>query len=103
MLSSATAQRLKAAAEATAEIDGMAVNIAVAYGGRVELADAVLVLQRATRDRDWKKLAQFIDVEHITSAYTAGQPDPDLVIRTSGEQRMYGFLLAERPQRVLLL
>ena len=40
------------------------------------------------------QLAQFIDVEHIAEhLYTKGQPDPDLVIRTSGEQRLSGFLM----------
>jgi short-chain Z-isoprenyl diphosphate synthase len=96
MLPSATAQRLKAAAEATSDVDGMAVNIAVAYGGRRELADAVrsLLHEHAAQGTTIEELAEFIDVEHIAEhLYTAGQPDPDLVIRTSGEQRMSGFLL----------
>jgi short-chain Z-isoprenyl diphosphate synthase len=96
MLPSATAQRLKAAAEATSDVDGMAVNIAVAYGGRRELADAVrsLLHDHAAQGTTIEELAEFIDVEHIAEhLYTAGQPDPDLVIRTSGEQRMSGFLL----------
>jgi short-chain Z-isoprenyl diphosphate synthase len=96
MLPSSTAQRLKAAADETFSVDGMAVNIAVAYGGRRELADAVrsLLNEHAAQGTTIEELAEFIDVEHIAEhLYTRGQPDPDLVIRTSGEQRMSGFLL----------
>ena len=96
LLPSGTAQRLKAAADQTADVDGMTVNIAVAYGGRRELADAVrsLLHEHAKQGTTIEELAEFIDVEHIAEhLYTKGQPDPDLVIRTSGEQRMSGFLL----------
>jgi short-chain Z-isoprenyl diphosphate synthase len=96
LLPSSTAQRLKAAADQTADVQGMAVNIAVAYGGRRELADAVrsLLHEHARQGTTIEELAEFIDVEHIAEhLYTKGQPDPDLVIRTSGEQRMSGFLL----------
>jgi short-chain Z-isoprenyl diphosphate synthase len=96
MLPSTTAQRLKAAEDATADVDAMTVNIAVAYGGRRELADAVrsLLHEHAAQGTTIEELAEFIDVEHIAEhLYTRGQPDPDLVIRTSGEQRMSGFLL----------
>ena len=45
-------------------------------------------------ERASDELAEVIDVEHIAEhLYTKGQPDPDLVIRTSGEQRLGGFLL----------
>ncbi|MEJ7707761.1 MAG: isoprenyl transferase [Nocardioidaceae bacterium] len=96
LLSASTAQRLKAAAERTCDVDGMTVNIAVAYGGRRELADAVrsLLYEHAARGTTIEELADFIEVDHIAEhLYTRGQPDPDLVIRTSGEQRMSGFLL----------
>jgi len=96
LLPDATARRLKSAAERTATVDGMAVNIAVAYGGRRELADAVrsLLHDHAAQGTTLEELAEVIDVEHIAEhLYTRGQPDPDLVIRTSGEQRMSGFLL----------
>jgi short-chain Z-isoprenyl diphosphate synthase len=96
LLPSTTAQLLKDAADRTAEVDGMTVNVAVAYGGRRELADAVrsLLHEHAAQGTTIEELAQFIDVEHIAEhLYTKGQPDPDLVIRTSGEQRMSGFLL----------
>ena len=48
----------------------------------------------ATKGTSIEELAEILDVEHIADhLYTAGQPDPDLVIRTSGEQRLGGFLL----------
>ncbi len=75
---------------------GMLVNIAVGYGGRREIADAVrsLLLEHADRGTTIEELAELLDVEHIAEhLYTKGQPDPDLVIRTSGEQRLGGFLL----------
>ncbi len=96
LLPAAAAKRLKAAAEATADVEGMIVNVAVAYGGRREIADAVraLLTEHAAKGTPLDELAQVIDIEHIEEhLYTKGQPDPDLVIRTSGEQRLGGFLL----------
>jgi short-chain Z-isoprenyl diphosphate synthase len=96
LLPSATAERLKAAEESTRDVDGILVNIAVGYGGRREIADAVrsLLYAEAAKGRTIEDLAEVIDVEHIAEhLYTKGQPDPDLVIRTSGEQRLGGFLL----------
>ena len=96
LLPAETAQVLKDAAEATAGNPGLVVNVAVGYGGRREIADAVrsLLLAHATKGTSIEELAEILDVEHIAEhLYTAGQPDPDLVIRTSGEQRLSGFLL----------
>ena len=96
LLPEATVRRLQEAAEATATVDGLLVNIAVGYGGRREIADAVRALLRDHADQGTsiEELAEILDVEHISEyLYTKGQPDPDLVIRTSGEQRISGFLM----------
>jgi short-chain Z-isoprenyl diphosphate synthase len=96
LLPAETAERLKAAEESTRDAEGLLVNVAVGYGGRREIADAVrsLLHEQAAQGRTIEELAEVIDVEHIAEhLYTKGQPDPDLVIRTSGEQRLGGFLL----------
>jgi short-chain Z-isoprenyl diphosphate synthase len=96
LLPADTARVLKDAGEATVTQTGLLVNVAVGYGGRREIADAVrsLLQDHATRGTTIEELAEVLDVEHISEhLYTAGQPDPDLVIRTSGEQRLGGFLL----------
>lgn len=101
LLPARIAERLKAAEEATSDIDGLLVNVAVGYGGRREIADAVrsLLQEQAAQGRTLEELAEVIDVEHIAEhLYTRGQPDPDLVIRTSGEQRLGGFLLWQSAQ-----
>ncbi len=96
LLPAHTSRVLKEAAESTSTIDGSLVNIAVSYGGRREVVDAVrgLLQQHAEKGTSLEELAATIDVEDIAkNLYTKGQPDPDLVIRTSGEQRLGGFLL----------
>src|ERR1700712_4970397 len=90
------AERLAAAAARTLDRTGLELNVAVGYGGRQEIADAVrkLLLQHAESGTSIEELAEVLDVDHIAeNLYTSGQPDPDLVIRTSGEQRLSGFLL----------
>ncbi|MFP5348003.1 MAG: isoprenyl transferase [Actinomycetes bacterium] len=96
LLPDRTATRLKELEDATRSVQGLHVNVAVGYGGRREIADAVRALlhEHATRGTSIEELAEILDVEHIAAhLYTKGQPDPDLVIRTSGEQRLSGFLL----------
>ncbi len=91
-----TAAALKTAVERAMGKTGMTVNLAVGYGGRREIADAVrsLLQTHAQAGTSIEEVAELIDVEHIADhLYTRGQPDPDLVIRTSGEQRLSGFLL----------
>jgi len=96
MLPPGLADRLSTAAERTVGRPGLELNVAVGYGGRQEIADAVrkLLLQHAESGTSIEELAEVLDVDHIAAhLYTSGQPDPDLVIRTSGEQRLSGFLL----------
>jgi short-chain Z-isoprenyl diphosphate synthase len=91
-----TAEALRKAERDTATRDGLRVNVAVGYGGRREITDAVrsLLKEHAAGGGTLEELAEIIDVDHIAEhLYTKGQPDPDLVIRTSGEQRLGGFLL----------
>jgi short-chain Z-isoprenyl diphosphate synthase len=87
---------ISAAERATARYDGLELNIAVAYGGRQEIADAVRALLSCLAQHQ-VSLAEAIDritPEAIAShLYTAGLPDPDLIIRTSGEIRLSGFLM----------
>ncbi|MDO5049456.1 MAG: isoprenyl transferase [Actinomycetaceae bacterium] len=76
--------------------DALLVNIAVGYGGRHEITDAVRSLLRACSQKGMSidEVADVLTVDDITDhLYTKGVPDPDLVIRTSGEQRLSGFLL----------
>jgi len=79
---------LRVAVERTAPNTGMVFNIALNYGGRAEIVDAARrAIQAGVRpgDLDERGFGEFL--------YTAGQPDPDLVIRTSGEVRISNFLL----------
>jgi short-chain Z-isoprenyl diphosphate synthase len=87
---------IAAAERATGGYDGMELNIAVAYGGRQEIADAVQALLNdlTAKGASLGEAIQRITPEAITRhLYTAGLPDPDLIIRTSGEVRLSGFLL----------
>ena len=76
----------------TADHDRFLLNIALSYGGRAEIIDAVREVASEVK-------AGALDVDDIDEAkfaeylYTQGVPDPDLIIRTSGEERLSGFLL----------
>ncbi|GAB2454003.1 isoprenyl transferase [Xylanimonas ulmi] len=90
------AAAVRDASERTAGVTGLQVNVAIGYGGRHEIADAVraYLRQQAEAGATLAELAERIDVGDIAEhLYTAGQPDPELVIRTSGEQRIGGFLM----------
>ena len=95
LLPAPMAERLRSLAERTAGHDGVHVNVAVGYGGRLEIVDAVRELLRDAdaEGRSAAQVAEELTVDEISARlYTRGQPDPDLVIRTSGEQRLSGFL-----------
>lgn len=87
---------LRAAENRTADRAGLHVNLAVGYGGRREIADAMrsIVREHGKRGGNIDDLAELLTPELIGDhLYTQGQPDPDLIIRTSGEQRLSDFLL----------
>lgn len=87
---------LQDAQERTREHTGLHVNLAVGYGGRNEIVDAVrsIIGQHNASGGTLEDLAVRLTPEMIGEhLYTGGQPDPDLVIRTSGEQRLSDFLL----------
>ena len=89
-------EQLSDVASKTKGIKGVLINVAIGYGGRSEIADAVksIITSPANTGKSAVEIASTINVEEIgRHLYTAGLPDPDLVIRTSGEQRLGGFLL----------
>ncbi|MBB2993210.1 short-chain Z-isoprenyl diphosphate synthase [Mycolicibacterium iranicum] len=92
-----SARRLRDAVRSTDGNGGsFHVNVAVGYGGRQEIVDAVRALlgKELANGVSGDKLIESVTAEAISeNLYTSGQPDPDLVIRTSGEQRLSGFLL----------
>lgn len=87
---------LKEAVALTSEGTGLHVQVAVGYGGREEILDALRSLLEAHRlqGRDLAEVIEALTPEAISDhLYTNGTPDPDLIIRTSGEIRLSGFLL----------
>jgi undecaprenyl diphosphate synthase len=87
-LPSATRESIGNALEATAGGERLLLNVAFNYAGRTELVDAVRKLIESGVD------PETVDEATISNAlYTAGLPDPDLVIRTGGEQRLSNFLI----------
>jgi undecaprenyl diphosphate synthase len=85
-------RELRKAIEATAGNQGLLFNIALSYGGRTEIVDACRRMLDDCRQGklSWDEITESTFERYL---YTAGQPDPDLLIRTSGELRVSNFLL----------
>lgn len=86
---------IAAAVEQTRDNEGLLVNVAIGYGGRSEILGAIreFISGKAEEGLTPQQIADAVCAEEIEAhLYTRGQPDPDLVIRTSGEQRLSGFM-----------
>jgi short-chain Z-isoprenyl diphosphate synthase len=95
-LPASTRVAIREAEERTREHDGPMLNLAVGYGGREEIVDAIhrLIQDRTRQGEELPAIVSALTADNIRShLYTAGLPDPDLIIRTSGEVRLSGFLL----------
>jgi short-chain Z-isoprenyl diphosphate synthase len=95
-LPESTREIIHQAEAATAAYDGMLLHIAIAYGGREEIADAVrdMLVRDAGDGLTLTQAAAAVTPERIARhLYLADAPEPDLIIRTSGEVRLSGFLL----------
>jgi len=96
LLPDSTLAAIRAAEAATADYDAMLLSIAVAYGGREEIADAVrdMLAQALNNGMSLTEVIAGICPERIgRHLYLAETPEPDLIIRTSGELRLSGFML----------
>ncbi len=97
LLPDSTARALKQAVDVSrACTTGAHLTLAIGYGGRQEVLDAMrdLLREQAGAGRTLEEVAEDLAEEDLARhLYTAGRPDPDLVIRTSGEQRLSNFLL----------
>ncbi len=85
-------EAIKIAEDATSSYDKRIVNIAIGYDGRMEIIDAIKKISKEVKDG--KLDCEEIDEDMVNrNLYTAGLEDPNLIIRTSGEERLSGFLL----------
>lgn len=84
-------QEIAAIETLTADHDRFQINIAINYGGRAEIVDAVKKLASAVQEGRLE-VADINEQVFSCHLYTEGIPDPDLIIRTSGEERLSGFL-----------
>ena len=85
-------ERLRHALDSTSENTGLLLNLALNYGGRDEMVRAVKKIAESVKKGEL--LSENIDESLVsTNTYTVGVPDPDLIIRTSGELRLSNFLI----------
>ena len=85
-------QEMNRTLEETKDNDGLTLVLALNYGSRTEITDAVREIARKARDNELRP--EEIDEQTISDhLYTAGMPDPDLLIRTAGEMRVSNYLL----------
>ena len=84
-------KEIRSVEEKTKNNTGLVLNIAFNYGGRDEIVTAVKTITQKVLDGKLK-IDDITENEISNSLYTAGQPDPDLLIRTSGEERISNFL-----------
>ncbi len=83
-------EALVKAKESTKNNEGVVMNLALNYGGRAEIIEAI---NSFLRDHDGEKNLKITEAALEKYLYTAGMPDPDIIIRPSGEQRLSNFLL----------
>ena len=96
LLPASTAAVLRECEDVTTSYDGVKLTIAIAYGGREEIVDAIrgLIRERIRQGATLATIAGEITPAAVDGhLYTVGLPEPDLIIRTSGEVRLSGFLL----------
>lgn len=91
-LSEEMREQIKKTEELTKDRSGIVMNIALNYGGREELLHSAKRLCEAVKNGE-KKPEEITEADIEAGLYTAGQPDVDLLIRTSGEQRLSNFML----------
>jgi undecaprenyl diphosphate synthase len=85
-------EEVKRTLEETKNNDGLTLVLALNYGSRAEITDAVREIARKARDNELRP--EEVDEQTISDhLYTAGWPDPDLLIRTAGEMRISNYLL----------
>ncbi|MGJ8528249.1 isoprenyl transferase [Maritalea sp.] len=91
-LNSSVLKMIQEAEERTTQCTGLQLNIAFNYGARAEILDATIDIAERVARGELK--TQDIDEDVMSRAlYTGGLPDPDIIFRTSGEQRLSNFLL----------
>jgi len=92
MLPTEVQEEIKKTEKATENYDNFKFNLCMAYGGRAEIVDALKEIIIKAKNNEIK--IEEVDEDLIAShLYTVGNPDPDLIIRSSGEERLSGFLL----------